>query len=206
MFGRRNPRSLMDQVRAWLWPKRGFRRAGQYVLKRVMRMKGSPHAVAAGFASGAAVSFLPLPGLHLVLGALLAFALRGNLIASAVGTAVGNPWTFPFIWIGGYRLGHALGFGEGATVSDGSVGASLWAAADSVWRGRFVEAAVESWPVLQPTLVGGGVMALVVWTTFYLLVRKGVAVYQGRRSAKLAAGRARWRREPLLAATEKGRA
>ena len=30
---------------------------------------------------------------------LVAFVIRGNLIASMIGTAVGNPFTFPFIWL-----------------------------------------------------------------------------------------------------------
>jgi hypothetical protein len=37
---------------------------------------------------------------HFVLSALLAYIARANIIASAIGTVVGNPWTFPFIWWG----------------------------------------------------------------------------------------------------------
>ena len=36
----------------------------------------------------------------------------GNLIASALGTAVGNPWTFPFIWAWIYTVGYWILGGE----------------------------------------------------------------------------------------------
>ena len=38
--------------------------------------------------------------------------LRGSLLASAIGTVVGNPWTFPFIWTWIYALGQWLLGGE----------------------------------------------------------------------------------------------
>ena len=41
-------------------------------------MSGTPYYIAAGLASGGAVSFTPLIGLHFVLGAILAFVLRGS--------------------------------------------------------------------------------------------------------------------------------
>ena len=39
---------------------------------------------------------------------MVAWVLRGNILASAFGTAVGNPWTFPFIWLGVYKLGSVI--------------------------------------------------------------------------------------------------
>ncbi|MFR8207121.1 MAG: DUF2062 domain-containing protein [Alphaproteobacteria bacterium] len=33
-------------------------------------------------------------GFHLLLAALTAWIIRGNILASALGTAAGNPWTF----------------------------------------------------------------------------------------------------------------
>ncbi len=210
MLGRRTPRPLSDRIVAWLWPKRGLSRAARYFLRRITRLKGSPHAIAAGVASGAAVSFLPLPGLHFILGGILAFALRGSLIASAVGTIVGNPWTFPFIWIAGFRIGWWLGVGDGVAIAEGSIGARLGAAVGALWNGRFGEAFLDSWPVLGPTLVGGALMGVVVWALFYCLVRHAIAAYQTRRQAKLAAGRQRWGRASVGSApvggTEEGKA
>lgn len=45
------------------------------------------------------MSFTPFIGFHFVLAAAVTMMMCSNLIASAVGTVVGNPITFPFIWI-----------------------------------------------------------------------------------------------------------
>ncbi len=34
--------------------------------------------------------------------------MRGNFVAVVVGTLVGNPWTFPFLWVAAYEVGHFL--------------------------------------------------------------------------------------------------
>ncbi len=86
----------------------GWRRMGVYLVKRLTRLPGTPHSIAAGFACGTAISFTPFMGLHTVLSVLLSFLVRGNYLAAMAGTLVGNPWTFPFIWVASAKLGHAL--------------------------------------------------------------------------------------------------
>src|SRR5690554_1247974 len=113
MFARRRRRSPLGRLRQAVWPSMGFRRWGRYVGHRVARLPDSPEAIAGGLAWGAAMSFTPLVGLQLAFAALGAWATRCNVIASAVGTGVGNPWTFPFIWAAIYRTG-ALLLGERA--------------------------------------------------------------------------------------------
>lgn len=176
------------------------------MLRRVSRISGSPHAIAAGVASGAAVSFLPLPGLHFGLGAVLALCVRGSLIASAIGTVIGNPWTFPFIWLGSYKLGRAIGFGEGAAVAEGSIGRHLSGVVNDILEGRFQAAALDSWPVFGPMLVGGGIMGLAVWLAFYFGLRRLITAYQHRRQTRMAEGRARWRRPAQREAGEESSA
>ncbi|HEV7418115.1 MAG TPA: DUF2062 domain-containing protein, partial [Tianweitania sediminis] len=73
----------------------GLKRYGRYLLRRLERMTASPHQVAAGAAAGAAVSMFPLIGFHFIFGFVLAFLTRGSMLAAALGTAVGNPLTFP---------------------------------------------------------------------------------------------------------------
>jgi uncharacterized protein (DUF2062 family) len=193
MFGRRKPRATTDKVRAWIWPRGGFKRAGRYLWRRVARIRATPHGIAAGFAAGTAVSFLPLPGLHFVLGAALALGTRGSVIASMIGTAIGNPWTFPFIWLGAYKIGHTLGIGANG-IAESSIGDSLKMAVADLLNGNFRDAAIESWPVLAPALVGGAIMSACVWALVYFAIKPIVARYQARRSQNMAAGRARWRR------------
>ena len=65
----------------------------------------SPNAIALGFACGSMVSFTPLLGLHFILAIVFAYLIRGNLIAALLGTIVGNPITFPFIWGMIYKVG-----------------------------------------------------------------------------------------------------
>lgn len=96
------------RVADFVWPRIGFRRALTCQMLRLYRLKACPHRISLGFAAGAFASFLPLVGFHFLLAAALAFVIRGNLIASAVGTVVGNPITFPMIWFATYKVGAAL--------------------------------------------------------------------------------------------------
>jgi uncharacterized protein (DUF2062 family) len=105
MFGSRQKRQLSQRVAEFIWPRSGLKRAWLYLVRRMARAKASPHRIAIGFAAGAFASFTPFIGLHFVLAALVAWILRGNLVASAIGTVVGNPLTFPFIWMASYQLG-----------------------------------------------------------------------------------------------------
>ena len=108
MFRRRKNMTILQRSREFVWPRMGWLRAGTYIRHRVARLPGSPYSIAAGLACGAAVSFTPFIGLHFVLAALIAWLIGGNLIASAIGTVVGNPWTFPFVWWGTLRLGELI--------------------------------------------------------------------------------------------------
>ena len=77
MVQKPNAPGLGGRIKNFFWPKKGFIRAWKYLAIRLSRLKNSPHAVAAGFASGAAASFTPLLGLHFVLACAIAFVTRG---------------------------------------------------------------------------------------------------------------------------------
>jgi len=130
----------------------------------VRRLPGSPYSIAAGFACGAAVSFTPYMGFHILGGGLLAWLIGGNVIAAAIGTVVGNPWTFPFIWVGVYRLG--------CTMIGGDAGQAL---PDELTLGYFFNNAIS---ILLPMSVGAVPAAMVVWFAFFWPVRELVADYQ----------------------------
>lgn len=108
LFKSANKPSLIRGIASFFWPRGGFRRAWTCQFLRLARLKACPHKISLGFAAGAFASFLPLVGLHFILAAALAFAVRGNIIASAVGTVVGNPLTFPMIWFATYKVGLTL--------------------------------------------------------------------------------------------------
>jgi uncharacterized protein (DUF2062 family) len=145
---------------------------------RLRRLPGTPESIAAGFACGAAISFTPFIGLHFVLAATIAWIVGGNIIASAVGTAVGNPWSFPFIWAWIFSLGRWL-MGM----------ADVGAVPPDLTMPYIFE---HPWQVLLPMIVGGIPTALVAWIGFYWPVKRTVAAYQhARRRARVRAYRRR---------------
>ncbi len=193
MFGRRNPLSAHHRVWSLVWPKAGWRRASRYIAHRVQRLPGTPYRIAAGLASGAAVSFTPFIGLHFIFAALLALLLRGNVVASAIGTAVGNPWTFPFIWAWTYTLGQWLMGADAA--SDLPEALSL---------GYIFERPLD---VLWPMTLGALPTALAIWIGTFWMTRGAVAEYQHvRRRRRRIKVRARTARREAIKRAERIRA
>ena len=72
---------------------------------KIYRIRDFPESVAIGLSWGAAVSFTPLLGFHLIICYLGTWLMRGNLIAATVGTIIGNPWTFPIFFYLDYKIG-----------------------------------------------------------------------------------------------------
>lgn len=202
MFGRRNRPSLGERVRSFFWPQRGFSRSWRYVVARLSRLKTSPHAVAAGFASGAAVSFTPLLGLHFVLAFLLAFVTRGSFIAAVAGTVVGNPLTFPFIFAATYWLGTLIrelvvtppeealevvaeGFDAESEAQAEAAAEAVLDTAESLLDDGWSFAALEVlWPTLSTMLIGAAPLALLAYLVFYALVRAAVGTFQAARRSR----------------------
>ncbi len=108
LFKRRDAPPIGERLRIFFVPRRSYGRSFRYYGKRVLRLSGSPHAVAAGVAAGAAASCTPFIGFHFILAFVVAFFLRGNMFAAAIGTAVGNPITFPVIWVTTFQLGSRI--------------------------------------------------------------------------------------------------
>ncbi|MEO1017681.1 MAG: DUF2062 domain-containing protein [Pseudomonadota bacterium] len=178
IFRRKQPLSIAERLRGFVWPRSGFARAGRYLLMRMKRMPGSPHSIAIGIASGAAVSCTPLVGFHFVLGFAIAYVLRGNMLAAAIGTAFGNPWTFPFLWAASYQAGIHLFWLDHSTRP----------AFDQLsWNVVTQDAGAFFWPTFAGAVpVGGATFAL-----FYFVSRKMVAVAQAKRREKREAAMAR---------------
>jgi uncharacterized protein (DUF2062 family) len=175
LFKRRDKPSYGERVRVALWPRRSWGRSLRYVGKRVLRLSATPHAIAAGFAAGAMVSFTPFVGFHFIMAGVFAFLIGGNVLASAFGTAVGNPLTFPFLWASSYRLGRWI-LGSSVThQAPTHLGVDL--------RSQSWEAV---WPVLKPMLVGAVPLGLIAWVIFYFVVRAIVRSFQEARRRRFA--------------------
>ncbi|MGB8273768.1 MAG: DUF2062 domain-containing protein [Alphaproteobacteria bacterium] len=175
MFQRRIKMPMRRRVREWLWPSSGWRRSMRYAWHRVRRLKDSPSSIAAGVACGAAIAFTPFVGFHFVLSAIFAWIVRGNIIASAIGTAVvGNPWALPVIWMWTYRLGHwMMGTHNGRALP----------------RHLELSYAIKyPWDVLVPMTLGSLVTGAVVWIIIYALVWMEIQRLQRVRHKRLARG------------------
>ncbi len=130
-------------------------------------MPDTPYSISAGFAFGAAISFTPLMGFHIALAVSFAWACRSNVIAAVIGTVVGNPWTFPLIWLTIYRVGSWI-LGRGWLA-----GLPPDFAVDHLFE--------QVWALFLPMLVGGLPLAVVAWLAFYWPGRYLVAAYQRNR-------------------------
>lgn len=184
MFKRRKQQPVHHKVGNLIWPQIGFRRSVTYIWHRIARIRGTPHGIAGGFAAGAAISFTPFVGAHLLLAALVAWLTRSNVMAGLLGTAVGNPWTFPFIWIWIYKLGRRMGAGRDLAVEPDFVGifADLPGAARAAISFDLDTVYFDNvWAVVWPMMVGGIPSFFLVWLASYLLFKPFVAAYQVNR-------------------------
>lgn len=166
---------MSEKLRALFWPRMGLSRSFQYLRKRVMRLTASPHAIAAGFVAGVAASWTPFIGFHFLLAFAIAYVIAGNMIAAALGTAFGNPLTFPFIWAVTWKLGHFM-LGHG--MQDGSV--------DLVALFEKLELSQLWDPVLKPMLVGAVPLAAASGLVLYIVIFYMVRGYQAGRRERLA--------------------
>ena len=176
---------LWRKVKEFFWPAMGPKRYALYLARRTQRLRASGHAVAAGIASGAAVSIFPFVGFHFILGFVLAFFTRGSMLAAAIGTAFGNPFTFPIIFSATYNLGRLLLPGDQAAAE-----ALL---EDTDMSEMVGDMAAEGfggiWPVFQAMIVGAIPLSILTYLTFYTVTRILVGRARARRAAGLAAKR-----------------
>jgi hypothetical protein len=185
MFKRRRKLSISAKMREFLWPRAGWRRSVSYVFHRMVRLPGTPYSLAAGFACGAAVSFTPFVGLHFVLAAILAMIIRANFLSSAIGTAVGNPWTFPFIWIWVHKVGLWMGAGSPENITKSIDFISIFGTMmEAFLRLDMAYLLQVAWPVWWPMFVGSIPTGILVWLAFYLPLKPMVNSYQVSRDRR----------------------
>lgn len=125
--------------------------------RRAIRTRASAHSIALGLAAGAFVSASPLIGLHIVYAWMICWIFGANYLAAALGTWVGNPITFPFIWTGSYSIGNYL-LGDNRLPLDfeNLTFGTLWNDPASVFLPIFLPFMLGSFPV-------GLVIAVIVY-------------------------------------------
>lgn len=176
LFRRRTKSGYREKIAALFWPRKGFLRPFRYFAMRILRLNATPHAIAAGVAAGIVSSWTPFMGLHFILSFALAYVVAGNMIAAALGTAFGNPLTFPLLWgtswkIGNYMLGSAAAVGEGG-IDLHHLYHTL--SISELWR-----------PVIEPMLLGAVPPALISGVVSYGIIFFAARTFQTRRRERL---------------------
>ena len=189
VFRRRTPLNLLQKLRALVLPPGGWGRAFRYLRHRASRIPDAPHRIARGIACGVFASFTPLFGLHFFLAVFLAWVARGNVIAALIGTAAGNPLTFPFIAVLSIDL-DSKPYG----VPMSQIMTAFGQAGDEIFRNiRAIFGAEEMrWDRLErffrgvflPYLVGGLGPGLVAALASYWLSLPALNGYQKLRAAR----------------------
>ncbi len=193
MFKRRTPRSYVEIVAHAVYPRGGWGRASRYVMHRLQRLPDPAYKISRGIAAGVFTSFTPFYGLHFLISAGVAWAVRGNILAALLATFVGNPITFPIIATLSVELGSLI-LGQ-KPVPLHQVVTSFSYASLELWRnfGAIFSSNVVTWThlpdflrtVFWPYLVGGIGPGLVAAAVAYAISRPVITAYQRARLRQL---------------------
>ena len=120
-------------ARHQIYPKGGIKRAAAYLWHRLRRLPDPPHRIARGVFVGTFVNFPPIFGIQIPAAALLAWVLRGNVLAAVLGTLLSNPITTPLIALVSLNLGHWM-LGTSESISVNGVFAAFAGAGQDLWH------------------------------------------------------------------------
>ncbi|MFZ7092380.1 DUF2062 domain-containing protein [Primorskyibacter sp. 2E233] len=205
VFKRRDRRPVLKAVREFLWPRGGWGRAAQYVQHRLHRLPDPPHRIARGIFAGVFTTFTPFYGLHFVIAALIAWIMRGNILAALLSTFFGNPLTYVPIGVAAMTTGHWLlgnkgrppaidGHHSGLVEKFVKAGQDLWDNLVASFTGAEVDWADLSIfydQVFFPYMIGGILPGIIAGTVAYYVSLPLITAYKNRRKglikAKLAA-------------------
>ncbi len=180
LFKRRIIKPFGQKLLDLLWPRQGLGRTVRYWRHRLTRLPGTPHSIAAGVASGVAMSFMP-PGLHMLMAAGMALIVRGNVIAATlVSVAFGNPVMTALL------LSMDLGLGELL------IGKRQRAASGEVSLLEFFQHPVDTFSRFGvPFVLGALLLAILSWIVTYFIMIRVVEFAHARRAKRV---RRKWER------------
>ncbi len=147
-----------------------FKRIIRYCYLRVVRIKAPAESIALGLAAGVFAGAMPFLSLQMVIAIALAFLIRGNPIAAALGTW----WTNPFNWAIVFPLFYMLGkvFVPGEVVSLSMSDLTNLGLLDLLRQG---------WKWLLITTLGGCIFGIPLAILTYFVTVRGVHAYHDRR-------------------------
>jgi uncharacterized protein (DUF2062 family) len=156
--------------------------------RRLVNLRASPHEIALGCAAGAFASVTPLLGVQTI-GRADRALLRANVPAAVIGTFVGNPLSWPFIWVSTYVMGlHIVGLDgvfDPAAVERNIL--LLWSAVVERSPQLFDTTAALLWPLLWPMLAGSVPLGLLAAAIVYYISRNVVRAWRARSMTRTSA-------------------
>ncbi|QQA43265.1 DUF2062 domain-containing protein [Pelagovum pacificum] len=197
VFKRRDRRPIWRIALEFLWPRGGWGRAARYVRHRVRRLPDTPEKIARGIWAGVFTTFTPFYGLHFIVSAALAKAMRGNIVAALLATFFGNPLTYVPIGIISLRVGHWILGSQPPWGMEHSLLRMFSGAGNDLWRNfmTLFNGSTPDWyrlsifyhEVFLPYLVGGILPGIIVASVGYYLTLPVIRAYQNRRRKMLRA-------------------
>ncbi len=192
MFKRREKRSIFRFFNEVIFSLKGISRAIEYVGIRIKRIPDTPHKISLGMSCGIFASFTPLFGLHFLIAGLLSYLVRANVLASLIGTFVGNPITFPIITVFNIKLGEwILGSSEYSSDDGGKIFEGFLDFIFLIYKSFFTEGSIRENNVPRineflngvfiPYSLGGLIFGVVIAVISYFLLRPLVSTYQKKR-------------------------
>ena len=189
MFKRRERRSIFRFFYEVIFSLKGISRAIGYVGIRLKRIPDTPHKISLGMSCGIFASFTPLFGLHFLIAGLLSYVLRANVLASLIGTFIGNPITFPIITVFNLKLGEwILGSNEYSSGDGGKIFEGFLDFIFLIYKSLFTEGSIGEnsvprmneflYGVFIPYSLGGLILGISVAIISYFLLRPLVSTYQ----------------------------
>lgn len=204
VFRRRDRRPTLTALREAFLPRGGWKRATQYVVHRLRRLPDPPHRIARGVFVGVFISFTPLFGIHLIGAVLLAWLVRGNVLAAVFATFFGNPVTIPLMGIGAVEAGHVI-LGRTDEMGIEAIFQAFSSAWTSIWHNLLAPftSYTAEWGglvdffrnIFLPYLVGGVPLGIIFGLICYYATLPVISTYQRLRE--------RQRRERVEKAIEK---
>ncbi len=179
MFKRRKPLTPLQNVKEACWPTMGWRRSFIYIKLRVIRLPDTSKKIAAGLAIGISVSFSPFIGTHLIQAVFFAYLFRASVVSALIGTIIGNPWSFPFIWWAAISFGaflfELIGLSASTNLPDNMDFSILWEIIKT-----------EPLRILLPWTLGGYLIALLSWPfSYFIFYHLVCGAKAARRKARL---------------------
>ncbi|MBU1566743.1 MAG: DUF2062 domain-containing protein [Proteobacteria bacterium] len=154
-----------------IWNK--FARTIRYGYLRVVRIEAPAESIALGLAAGVFAGAMPFLSLQMVIAIGLAFLIRGNPIAAALGTWWTNPFNWAIIFPLLYMLGKVFVPGEVESMSMSNL--SNLGLLDLLRQG---------WKWLLITTLGGFIVGIPLAISTYFVTVRGVRVYHDSRASR----------------------